>query len=62
MHSELKIMMARLYVDFNVELFGPVVIAINDSKENLSLDGIRNIKQTTKKEKDMINKRKNSVH
>ena len=54
--------MARLYVDFNVELFGPVVIAINDSKENLSLDGIRNIKQTTKKEKDMINKRKNSVH
>ena len=63
MYSELRVMMAELYADINVESFGPVATTIIiDSKENLSQEDITNIKQTIKKEKDMINKEKNRVH
>ena len=62
MYSELRVMMAELYADIDVEFFGVVAATIIDSKENLSQDDIINIKQTIKKEKDMINKRKNKVH
>ena len=62
MYSELRVMMAGLYADINVEFFGVVATTIIDSKENLSQDDITNIKQTIKKEKDMINKGKNRVH
>ena len=51
MYSELRVMMAELYPDINVEFFGPVATTIIDSKENLSQEDITNIKQTMKKRK-----------
>ena len=62
MYSELRVMMAELYADINVEFFSPVATSIIDSEENMSQEDITNIKQTIKKEKDMINNGKNRVH
>ena len=62
MYSELRVMKAELYPDINVEFCGPVATTVIDSKENLSQERITSLKQTIKKEKDMINKGKNRVH
>ena len=51
MYSELRVMMAELYPDINVEFFGPVATTIIDYKENLSQEDITNIKQAMKKRK-----------
>ena len=51
MYSELRVKMGELYVDIDVEFFGPVATTATDSKENLSQEGIANIKQTIKKRK-----------
>ena len=51
MYSELRVKMGELYVDIDVEFFGPVATTATDSKENLSQEDITNIKQTMKKRK-----------